>query len=402
MIHRDVYNRIVIILRVVGIKIKRIELIPVKITYKRPVPIHVGINEAAENLIVKIISEDGEIGLGEVSPLIPSYSGETQETALLVIYKVLGPHLIGKNPMDIENIWNLMNNLLVGHTCAKGGLDFALHDLKAKLLDVPIYDLLGGKFRDKLPVLWTVSWWNGKEGMVKEALDYVDRGYKHLKLKIGSEIKDDLENVKAVKNSIPENVTLIADANQAYTPKEAVNVVNRLKDYIEILEQPVPKWDILGSKFVAEKSDIPIMADEAVPTPEDAENYARLNACNMFLNKLMRDGGFHPSKKKIEIAKANNIGCIACSMTELGIGTAANAHFAASTEYLSERYGFGFDGPLQIFSIIESEGFEGDIVLETPLYKKGFLHVPEGKGLGVELNERNVGKYRNDKIRIIK
>lgn len=380
-------------------KIVGIELIPVKVPYVKPIPIHVGINKEANNLIVIINTDEGEYGLGEVSPLIPSYSGETQETAIYTIYKTLGPNLIGKDPTNIESIWNLMDNLLLGHTCAKSGLDIALHDLKAKSMGIPVYNLFGEKLRGKLPILWTISWGGGNRGMIDDAVKYLKKGYRHLKVKIGSKkIEDDVERVKAIRE-VSGEIPLIADANQAYSVDEAVKIINALKNYIEVLEQPLPRWDILGYKYLTENSEIPIMVDESVPTPQEAMNFAQLGACKLFLIKLMRSGGFFPTRKIVEIAKKFKIGCIACSMTELGIGTAANAHFACSTEYLIDRFGFGFDGPLQIFGITESKGFDMDIVEVPPKYKNGNLYVPKGPGLGVELHEENIEKYRSGKTR---
>ena len=373
-------------------RITAIEAVPISVPYHRPIPIAVGIHKCANNVVVKVYTDNGVTGVGEISPLIPSYSGETQHTALVVISECLGPTILGEDPFDIEKLTERMDKAIVGHLCAKAGISIALYDVIGKSLNLPVYALLGGLYRDKIPVCFTVSW---GEDMVKEALSYAKAGFKAIKVKIGRGHREDIESLQKVRDALGHDMPIVADANQAYSPVAAIKLVREVEDCVQAIEQPVPRWDIEGMKKVRRASQIPVIADESAPTPQDALRIASVGGADMFLLKVMRSGGFKHAKEIVAIGEAAGMPSFACSMTELGIGTAANIHFAASTPALVDAFGCSFDGPLQIFGGVSTVDLQDDIVVKTPVLKDGAFAVPCGYGLGVELNEGNIEKYRN-------
>ena len=375
-------------------RITCIEATPIEVPYHRPIPMAIGTNRCASNIVLKLHTDNGIIGIGEISPLIPSYSGETQHTALSLVSEYLGPAILGENPFNIEKLTEKMDKVIIGHMCAKAGISIALYDAVAKSLDLPVYDLLGGLYRKKIPVCFTLSW---GEDLVKEALNYAKAGFKAIKVKIGRGLKKDIQSLVEVREALGPDIPIIADVNQGYSPVMAIKLVKETEDHIQAVEQPVPLWDIEGMVKIRQSSNIPIIADESASTPSDALKIIKMSAADMFLLKVMRSGGFRYSKNIVSIGQAAGIPSFACSMTELGIGTAANIHFAASTPTLIDVFGFGFDGPLQIFGGTTTIDIKNDIVVKTPVLIDGAFKTPNGSGLGVELNDENVNKYRNGK-----
>ncbi|MFQ5826529.1 MAG: mandelate racemase/muconate lactonizing enzyme family protein [Dehalococcoidia bacterium] len=373
-------------------KIVGIEAIPVKVPYHRPIPIAVGVNRCANNVVIKLHTDDGIVGLGEVSPLIPTYSGETQQTALCVISECLGPAILGGSILKLEEMMHRVDTAITGHLCAKAGISIALHDAAGKAMGVPVFQLLGGLYSDRIPVCFTVSW---TDGSVEEAKSYVNAGFRSIKVKIGRGLRQDVKSLEQMREALGQDVPITVDANQAYSPTAAAKLVKEIEDLVEAVEQPVPRWDVDGMARVRRASRIPIIADESAPTPQDAFKIARAGAADMFLLKVMRSGGFKCAKEIVAVGQAAGMPSFPCSMTELGIGTAANIHFAASTPGLAEAFGCSFDGPLQIFGGTTTVGLQDDIVVKTPVLEDGTFEVPTGPGLGVELNEANVERYRN-------
>lgn len=373
-------------------KVVSIESIPITVPYHRPIPIAVGVNRCASNVLVKLYTDEGVVGVGEVSPLIPSYSGETQETAISVISKCLAPAILGSNIFSLEQLMQKVDRAIVGHLCAKAGISIALHDAIGKALGISVYQLLGGLYREKIPVCFTVSW---NADSIEEALSYARAGFRSIKVKIGRGLWEDVESLHHMRDALGQGVPIIADANQAYSPPTATKLVKEIEDLVQAVEQPVPRWDIEGLAGVRRQSRVPIIADESAPTPQDALAIASRGAADMFLLKVIRSGGFKHAKEIVAIGQAAGMSSFACSMTELGIGTAANIHFAASTPGLVDTFGCSFDGPLQIFGGTTTVDLQDDIVVNTPVLKDGAYEVPTGLGLGVELNEANIERYRS-------
>lgn len=373
-------------------RITGIEAVPINVPYHRHIPIAVGVNKCAKNVLIKVYTDEGISGIGEVSPLIPSYSGETQETALSVITECLAPAILGGNIFKLEELMQKVDRAIVGHLCAKAGISIALHDAIGKALGISVYQLLGGLYRKRIPVCFTVSW---TDGSTEEALSHTKAGFSSVKVKIGRGLQEDVESLQRMREAVGKDVSIIADANQAYSSPVATKLVKELEDLVQAVEQPVPRWDIEGLAGVRRQSRVPIIADESVPTPQDALRVASAGAADMFLLKVMRSGGFKHAKEIVAIGEAGGMPSFACSMTELGIGTAANIHFAASTPALVDAFGCSFDGPLQIFGGTTTADLKDDIVIKTPELKDGAYTVPDGPGLGVELNETNIERYRN-------
>ena len=174
------------------------------------------------------------------------------------------------------------------------------------------------------------------------------------------------------------------DANQGWDELTALATIPKLEPYgIELMEQPVPRWNVDALARIARRVDVPIMADEAVCTPHDAITLVRREAADVFALKLTKAGGLLPSKAVAAIADAAGLPCYLGCMIETGIGTAAYAHFGASTPAVT--LGCELFGPLLLVE---------DVVKEPIRYERGEIVVPRGPGLGVELDEAQVRRFQ--------
>ncbi|MGC9020736.1 MAG: mandelate racemase/muconate lactonizing enzyme family protein [Candidatus Methanodesulfokora sp.] len=308
--------------------IERVEIYEAKLLYKQPFTISLGTSTYSVDVIVKVYDDDGNVGLGEASPSrrILGESEHTIEAAM----RDLAPLLIGEDPERVELIEEKMDKVLLGNRAAKLALEMAILDLIGKRRKTPLWKMLGG-YREKVETDFTIGIKKPEE-MARDAVEMVSRGFRILKLKVGLNPEEDIARVKAVRDAVGNSIRIRVDANQGWSVKTAVKVLNELQRYdVELAEQPV-KWnDLEGMAEVRAMSPIPIMADESVHTPEDALKVAMMGAADYINIKLTKAGGLLKAKRIAEISEAagmpNMIGC----MMEGGISITAAVHFACGT-----------------------------------------------------------------------
>lgn len=361
-------------------KITRITATPIRVPRPQYFTSSLGRSADSENAIVEIETDEGITGIGEICSIWDRKGrGQAED-----INDLLAQALIGNDPFCISQIHTKMNALLHRSYPAKAGIDMALYDIVGKKLNTPIYNLLGGKIRERVLLSHSLSM--GEPNQIAEmAASLVTKGYKTLKAKIGRNSKTDLETVAAIRNRIGNDITLRVDANMGWAnAKEAVRNIKALEPFqIELVEQPLHFSDLLGLHHVREHVDTPIMADESVWTPTDAMACIRAEAVDVFNVYVSEAGGIFPATQIFAIAEAARIPCIIGSMPELGIGTAAQAHLAFAMNnlgYASDVNGFIYHAD--------------DIINETFQITDGYLSPPQGPGLGVTLNRDKIEKYR--------
>jgi o-succinylbenzoate synthase len=359
--------------------IQQIEVYPVTLAYKEPFRIASGTSNENHNVIVKIVTDYGVVGWGESSPS-ERVTGETAETVIKILDKI-GPKLIGHCPLRIEEDVELMNSTVKGNPAAKAAIDIALHDIWGKTTCKPLFMLMGG-YRTEVLTDITLSIKSPKE-MAQDAVKAVNKGFKALKVKVGVNPTEDVERIKKVREAIDDNVQIRIDANQGWTPKQAIEVLNKIEKFnIQFAEQPVPSEDMKGLAEVRKKSPIPIMADESVHSPEDALRLIQAEATDLINIKLMKSGGILRARKIATIAEAAKIPCMIGCMGESEIGIAAGAHLAAAVKN------------------IQYADLDCDLLLKDKLVKRGGTKVkdsmrvfPKQDGLGIkELNQQMLGK----------
>lgn len=364
-------------------RITKIKAYPANIPYKKPFVITGGASAVGDHVLVRMETDEGVVGYGEGAPMT-SYSDETQDDILSAITKYLAPAVVGCDPFDLEEIHNRMARALPGHHFSRAAIDLALYDVQGKALGLPAYKLMGGLVRDRIPMAWVVGMGTIEE-MVAEAVEHVQRyGFKTVKLKIGREPKKDFEVVKLVRQALGPDIKIRVDANQGYDVATAIRTLRKMEKYdLELIEQPVPRHDLLGMAEVAAAIDAPIEADESMFDQFEAMTLIRLKACDIINIKIMKPGGLYPSKKVAALCESAGITCLVGSMVEFGPGTAAGLHFAAATPAVQHACepvgGFLFAG-----DVVE-EDFGLSAVVD------GCLPVPQKPGLGVTVKPKHQG-----------
>jgi len=351
-----------------------------RISPKRPSPM-------LEYLLVNIETDEGVTGVGE-STVDIGFFGQTLEQAQVAVEDYLGPQLVGEDPFDRERLMWLID--FRGNSVAKAGIDLALHDLLAKALGVPVCVLIGGRHTSRVPVAIEIAG-GPPDAMAQQCLALMERGVRAFKPKIGGHPDKDADRLWAIREAVGADVSIRADANQGYGVKEAIRLcrlAEKRQVGLELLEQPVPAWDLQGLAFVRRAVDTLIEADESCFSIHDALQLIRHEAVDVLNIKLGKAGGLYNAKKIAALAEAAGLKCVLGTSFGLGIEIAAKAHLFASTQLVTDAVEF------------TELGLHGNLArgqwaarLALPL-DDGCLPVPDGPGLGVELDEEQVARYR--------
>ena len=328
---------------------------PVELKLTTPFRISRGVESTASVAIVRL-THDEYTGYGEAAP--DEYYGESQETVLACVAMFAGN--LGDDPFAHEDVMQRLNKIIRFNPAAKAAVDMALYDIVGKMLNVPLYKLLGLKAVHTASTSFTLGIDSPAE-MAKKAL--LARDYPILKVKVGT--KHDLENLKAIRDV--SSATIRVDANTAWTPKEAIKMINALAPYnIEFVEQPIAPHDFNGLKLVRENVPVPIIVDESCVTVEDIPRVAEyVDGINI---KLMKCGGIGHALKMISVARAHNLRIMLGCMIESSLAITAAAHLTPLVDYAD------LDGNL----LIDNDPYEGVKVVN------GKLMLPDGPGLGVK------------------
>jgi L-alanine-DL-glutamate epimerase-like enolase superfamily enzyme len=358
-------------------KIERLEIIPFKIAYRAgDVTTSLGSHDSMRNVLLGIHADTGEVGWGEGAPL-PTHSGETQESMVALLQHAFGPLLLGRDPREISLRLQDLDRLLWGQPFTKAAVDYALHDLVARHVGVPLYQLLGGKCRDRCPLGWTVGW-KSVPATVAEAMQAAREGFKAVKLKVGNpDWRPDVERVEAVRKALGPAFPIRVDANQGYAPHRAIEIVRRMAGLdLQLVEQPVPRWDVEGLAHVRRAIPYPVMADEAAFGVPDVLRIARAGAADIINIKPQKFGGLARSRDVAAVAAAAGLEIFASGRVCSGIGVAAALHFYAALPAP------GFEGEFADGVLIG----EDDLLVEPLSVVDGLIEVPGGPGLGVSLD----------------
>ncbi|MDO5655971.1 MAG: muconate/chloromuconate family cycloisomerase [Flavobacteriaceae bacterium] len=337
-------------------------------------------------VITRITSEDGITGWGESTTIGGmTYGPESPEGMKLTIDQYIAPLLIGQESCNVNALMHKIEKNVKGNTFAKAGIETALLDAQGKRLGVTVSELLGGSINNKLGVLWTLASGNTDKD-IEEAKHLISiKRHDTFKLKIGSnEPKKDVAHVVAIKKALGEDIRITVDINQAWDEYTAKTWIKVLQDNgIDLIEQPIIKTNFDGLARLTEYFHVPVMADEAVATPEDAMKLAKIRGGSVFAVKIMKTGGLYNAKKVAAIAEASDIGLYGGTMLEGTIGSVASAHAFSTFNNLS--WGTELFGPLLLTD---------DIVTNPMTFRDCKLELPTKPGLGLEIDEDKFKFYK--------
>jgi L-alanine-DL-glutamate epimerase-like enolase superfamily enzyme len=314
----------------------------VELTLDVPFTIARGTTEVTKNVVVSI-EADGETGYGAAAP--SARYGETTGTVEALLPDLLS--VVGSvgDPHARREIADRMQTLAGGNPAARAAIDIALWDLAGKLLETPSYRLLGLSGGAECPPTSFTIGIDGTEKMRDRARSAVSEGYSTLKVKLGTD--RDIDIIDAVRTAAPD-ASIRVDANEAWTPKEAVRICRALDPYdIEFVEQPVKADDSAGFGYVYERSPLPIAADESCRTATDVPAIA--DRCDIVNLKLMKTGGITPAIELIHTARAHNLEVMCGCMIETNAAISGAAQLLPLLDYAD------LDGSL----LLESDPYGG-------------------------------------------
>lgn len=357
-----------------SLTIRQIELYRLSIPLKEPFITSLGTDYSAENVLIRIITNEGIIGFGECSPYMP-INGESQDTCFIV-GQYFAKALIGKDPLQIEDCINLMDKIIYGNSSIKSAVDIALYDIASQQAGMPLYKFIGGKNNKTIITDYTVSIGEPQK-MAVDALKIKAEGYPAIKIKLGKNGKIDVERIKAIREAVGTEIPLRIDANQGWGVEEAIETLQALAVFdIQHCEEPIARWNFMRLPEVKKASPIPIMADESCGDEHDAERLIQIKACDYFNIKLGKSGGIFKALKMARMAEAANIHLQVGAMVESRLAMTAFAHYALCSPMIEH---FDFDTAL----MFTEDPVTGGIVYE----KNGVVKVPEVNGLGATIDE---------------
>jgi muconate cycloisomerase len=330
--------------------------------------------EVADFLYCRLVDEDGVEGWGESYVWLPE-SGVSQSGMALAIREHLARYVLGARPTDLQAIAARLDRNVARNEMAKGVLDLACHELAARQVGRPVFDLIGGAAVERLPLCGLIPL--GPPGFVAGlAHGYQRGGYGTVRIKLGTGPEADRDAIAAVRERCGSELRIRVDYNQAYSGSAAARALALIEPFgIDAAEQPLPVADLLGMVALQARTSIPLFLHEGFFTLADAVALMEAGGMGVMGINTERPGGLTGALRAIDYAAARGLGTIIHNQP-LGIGTAAHAHLAAARW---DRLG-------HVPELAGDVMFEEHLVVERAIVDHGSLVVPAGPGWGVEVD----------------
>jgi L-alanine-DL-glutamate epimerase-like enolase superfamily enzyme len=356
-------------------KITQLHALRVRIPQKPPIAPYLSryrATSAKECILVRLETDTGLVGWGETPEdwLTKTFEGTPEDR--------MRQQAVGRDPFDVEAFYaeNTLGSFLAS------GVEMAMWDIIGKATRQPLYRLLGGKLRNKieLAACMGIRPYDEAKAIAKQ---YLEEGFTTLKTKAGRRAEEDLEMVRGIRDGVGDRLKLRIDPNQGYAPEVAFPLARDLEKYnLEYFEQPMPLGLIADAARLRRQTKTPIALNESVTTPEITLQILQLRAADVLLPDTYQCGGILGVKKVAVLCEAAGVACVFHCAHDLGLKTAAMLHVVASTP------NFPLANDCTYYGLVD------DII--TPLHRieHGHMELPEGPGLGVNVDEGKVAKYR--------
>jgi L-alanine-DL-glutamate epimerase-like enolase superfamily enzyme len=372
-------------------KISQVELIPLDIPYQLPFRVSYGAVVPGNFLVLKVLTDEGVEGVGNSTGFAPGM-GQTRESAMALMKEVAREVLLGQDPINTNRILGQVEGMLGGNTWLLAYFDYALYDLKGKILNVPVYQLLGGLCREKIP-LEQIIMMDEPEVQAEVAAKFINAGFHSIKLHVGPDPKLAVKRFQTVREAIGPDVPLSVDMAGVYAAHDALRLIEEFAKYsINFAEDPTPPQDIDGMVAIKGKTSVPLVADRGARTITDIHNLVKRGAADSFHCLMGKVGGLGKAVRFTTLAEAAGLDYQICALGT-GIVHAAGAHFAVSRmkgERLLDELGL----ILYLHGGTETKEITTDVTKEiNGKIEKGYLYPPKGPGLGVELNPEMLQRY---------
>jgi L-alanine-DL-glutamate epimerase-like enolase superfamily enzyme len=363
--------------------VSAIDVIPVRLPLREPFAIAYATYPDTLSVLVRIRTADGAAGWGEATP-DPNVTGETWGAVAETLRRDLAPALLGCDARDRVAALRALDACVEGSPTAKAALDIALHDLVARALGIPLWQLLGGKAREALTISRVISM--GEPAAMAEAgKRHVAAGFRTVKVKVGDADHPlrDVERVAAVRDAVGPEIGIKVDVNQGWrSPGVAIAAICSLTpSRPAYIEQPVLWWDMEGLAEVRRQTGATMMIDEGCHGPRDMLRAVSLRACDLVNIKLMKTGGIHHALTLNAIAETAGIAAQIGTMVESSIASAAGLHTAMALDNVKT---VEMGGPLMLAE---------DVGDTAAWYRGDRVTVPELPGLGIDVDESRVRRF---------
>ncbi|MGH2642504.1 MAG: mandelate racemase/muconate lactonizing enzyme family protein [Chitinophagaceae bacterium] len=350
-------------------RIKSIEYRIENLELTRPYSIAYKTISKVENVVAVITLEDGIEGMGTANPST-QVVGDNEQDTLLALQQWDKELLLKKDIRQFYDCLYIIHSSLKDHAGARAALDIALHDAFSQWLRIPLVQFLGQRIQS-LPTSITIGI-KGMEETMLEAAEYYERGFRYLKIKLGKNLKEDIERIKHLRKEYKDSIHIRIDANQGYHPDEVLHLYNEVKSLkLELIEQPLSVSDTSKLKQLPLNIRKMIAADESLVNVSDALQLAcHPESCGIFNIKLMKCGGIQPAIEIAAVAAAAGIDLMWGCNDESAISISGALHVAFSQPHT--RY-IDLDGSLDLAK---------DIVTKAFTLKEGLMSVTGLPGLG--------------------
>jgi muconate cycloisomerase len=367
------------------VKIKRIEPIAVAFPMKKPVYMAGVEIKQADNILIRIEADNGAVGWGEAAEA-PTMTGETVEGMFAAASYIL-PALLGRDAEDIEGAARAMIGRMYGNNAAKAAIEIALHDLVGRATDRPAYALLGGKKRDRIALLGVIS--NGKlDGDLEDARKKKAEGYRAFKIKVGIDTPAlDAERTRQVCKLLGPDLLLCTDANMGWNREDALQYTRAVTGSgLAFFEQPVHADDIASMTAIsAAATDFAIGADESIHSMDDIRRHHEHKAARGVSLKTIKLGGMRAVMNAGNLCDQLGMSVnVSCKTGESSLAGAAGLHIAASLPQIN----WGLT--------LSHQGLSDDITANPIRIEQGHVTVSDRPGLGIDVDEDRVRRYRRD------
>ena len=353
-------------------KITDIELGMLRVPLKTPFKTALRTVDTVEDVVVMVRTDTGHTGYGEAAATAV-ITGDTHGSIIEAIRHFIKPRLVGQDVANLNRLCGLVQSSMERNSSAKAAVEIALYDLWAQLHGAPLYQMLGGGD----PVITTDITISVDyiDKMVADSLSAIERGFESLKIKVGKDIGLDIERVKAIHAAVEGRALLRLDANQGWTAKQAVHAMRALEEagvVLELLEQPVKAADIAGLKYVTDRVNTPVMADESVFNPSQVIDLIQQRAADIVNIKLMKTGGLSNAIRIADIAAIHGVPCMIGCMIESSISVAAAVHLAVAKSDVITKV--DLDGP----SLGQFDPVSGGVT-----FNESEISISDAPGLGI-------------------
>ena len=370
-------------------KITRVETIPLRIPFRALHKIAAGPARGSVDFVIVRLHTDQDVsGIGETQAWRRHGSSETLASVTTAINDHFAPRLIGQSPFDIAAIMLSLEDAVYHSHYAQAAVADALLDIQGKMLGVPLYAMLGGKYRDKIPMCGLLSIKPTLEKTMADAEELFASGYRTFVVKTDDNVDADVRAVKAVRERFGNDIAIRTDSNAGMTFDSALDLLKRIEPFgIQAAEQLLQIWDLDGTAELARRTDIPLLADESIATDHDLLGVIRKRAARAFQTKAAKNGGIWYTRKLWQLGDAAGMRICPGNHPSASIATASVAHLAAAWP------GPLLEGPFAFGVTVLTD----DIVTEPIRVEGNHAWVPDGPGLGMTLDEDKIKKLRLDR-----